>query len=696
MRGGIRSLPNALRPDFRTRLLQQLISAAKSNELRAKNRDGSAGDALLPTQWGCILGNAAVKPFGTTPSDLTYDPYGSCPLPSGIRIVSRSNPYAGSFAQFEYLPSDYDRFRTIQRIDRLQHRVSMAAVAPTDFVVRAPPQGLKNAPAFTEFRYSIQPFEANHEVRKLDQELQRSRQIAGPFYNANNMHASRTTQLAMKGRLREALTQLASAFSRDWPKGFLQVFEDQSGNVVASFHRASAILEGDLTAYMARVASSTTVSWISVVASFRLVKDPTQWGIVDSESGTVFYVFWPPWIRRRFFGSIPATKGSGAAEAVDLASDASCSDDEDDDEDGDGENGGKDGRKDQNNGQMSDSDKDGLSKVEGEGADEDNGYVMMIGSEVDPSGIGYTELGGDVSKDFSSDEVMSSKMGGAGRLSFTNVVLKKDIVITRIERRSTSSVEIGMESSHPWGEGFVSGSNSQSLSKSSEENLKSGAEPSQSSQHTTNNSSREVSNPNSGRSIRNATVAETNATTDKANDSSLSLDDVRHSSRNAEGQRRSTENNTTGMLGNSRDDSNNESDSMTESNSNIISSRDNSAGKAVLLEAPPTHDASMNGISSSIAQSVTNDDSSNSHSNGMNKGVEDSHEASNSYNNDDYETSALSSTGGNDRSKAAPVLASFDEVGDTEDQAEGKGGGEGGDYEEEFEEEEVFEEKEEE
>lgn len=86
----------------------------------------------------------------------------------------------------------------------------------------------------------------------------------------------------------------------------LQVFEDRSGAVVVSFDRRRALAEGDLPTYMQNLVKS---HWL--VAEYSLVKDGTQWGLVDDETQSVFYLMWPPWVRHRFVGPLPSGVGQG-------------------------------------------------------------------------------------------------------------------------------------------------------------------------------------------------------------------------------------------------------------------------------------------------------------------------------------------------------------------------------------------------
>ena len=64
--------------------------------------------------------------------------------------------------------------------------------------------------------------------------------------------------------------------------------------MVVSFDKSRAVSEGDLTSYM-----NTLAKRHHLVAAFHLLKDATQWGLVDADTGAVFYVLWPPWVRHK-------------------------------------------------------------------------------------------------------------------------------------------------------------------------------------------------------------------------------------------------------------------------------------------------------------------------------------------------------------------------------------------------------------
>lgn len=274
---GIRSLPDALSPDFRTRLYEEIVSATKRER----------------------AGTARRKP------DLSYGLEGgplSMPLSVGQKQVARIHPLAGTFTQFEYIPSEYDRVKLMGKFDRLRHKLQQ--VAPSEFVVKAPPQAPKGAPAFSEFNYANDPYNAAEATRRADEDVNRSRIVMGPFYPPGRVDRG----ALLKGRVDECLMGLCKLLSADWPTGFLQVFEDRNGSIVMSFERGRAITEGDLSSYMNTLSKTSPM-----VAAYRLLKDASQWGLVDEETQAVFYVMWPPWVRHRYVGQRDIAAGVAAS-----------------------------------------------------------------------------------------------------------------------------------------------------------------------------------------------------------------------------------------------------------------------------------------------------------------------------------------------------------------------------------------------
>ncbi|KAG2426311.1 hypothetical protein HXX76_013068 [Chlamydomonas incerta] len=291
---GIRSLPNALNPDFRERLYQELVAAAQRE--RAGDTSGDRGRR----------------------ADLSYGLEGgplAMPLSVGQKQVARIHPLSGMFTQFEYLPSEFDRVKLMGKFDRLKHKLSQTT--PAEFVVRAPPAPPRGAPAFSEFAYVTDPAEGYDSSVLADNDVGRSKVVAGPFYPAGRPKSA----ASLKGRLDECMMGLCRQLSEDWPTGFLQIFEDSNGSVVVSFDKSRAVSEGDLTSYM-----NTLAKRHHLVAAFHLLKDATQWGLVDGDTGAVFYVLWPPWVRHKYLGphaaaafgetanGRPGTRGSDSSD----------------------------------------------------------------------------------------------------------------------------------------------------------------------------------------------------------------------------------------------------------------------------------------------------------------------------------------------------------------------------------------------
>ena len=88
-----------------------------------------------------------------------------------------------------------------------------------------------------------------------------------------------------------------------------QVFEDSSGAVVMCFDKERAVTEGDMSSYMQHFQKGSRI-----VAEYKLVKDGSQWGLVDTETGSVFFVLWPPWVRHRYLGVSRQQLGRTAVE----------------------------------------------------------------------------------------------------------------------------------------------------------------------------------------------------------------------------------------------------------------------------------------------------------------------------------------------------------------------------------------------
>ncbi|PNH10444.1 hypothetical protein TSOC_002837 [Tetrabaena socialis] len=224
------------------RLYEQLLAAAKGDDASR----GKRSEAAL--SYGLEGGPLAM------------------PLSVGQKQVARIHPLSGMFTQFEYVPSEYDRTKLKGKFDRLRHKLSQTA--PNDFVVRSSPYAVRGTPAFSEYTYTPDPVESLDSSLRANEDMLRSKVVAGPFYPSGRVHQ----MTALKGRLDECMMGLCRQMSADWPQGFLQIFEDGNGSVVASFDKGRAVAEGDLSAYM-----NTLAKRHPLVAAFQLGKDATQY-----------------------------------------------------------------------------------------------------------------------------------------------------------------------------------------------------------------------------------------------------------------------------------------------------------------------------------------------------------------------------------------------------------------------------------
>lgn len=261
---GIRSLPNALQPEFRQKLYEDLVETAKLE------RQGKSPKKNHELQ------NASARPV-------------SCKLREGTKIPAKYSPISGAFSTFTYMSSEYDREKLMARFEKLKNKLKQGANG--DFVVRATPSAPKSAPAFNEFEYVEVPYEMTEETRKSMEALIKTQCIDGPFVAGGKYK----TVDNLKGLCSECIRAIAAQLSNDWPTSFLQVFEDTlAGSLVITFDRTRASSEGDLSTYMNHMAKNSKLA-----ADFLLAKDAIQWGLVDSESPAVFYVLWPPWVHHK-------------------------------------------------------------------------------------------------------------------------------------------------------------------------------------------------------------------------------------------------------------------------------------------------------------------------------------------------------------------------------------------------------------
>lgn len=271
---GIRSLPNALEPNFRRRLFEILVAEVKLDD--SKQRPWTSPH----------LYNTGQAPYSPMLASAGYKP------------LAKVNPRSGDFTCAEYLPSEIDRAKIARRVEHLKSK--LAYTSPQGFVVKAcsvPPPGTN---AFSEYPRLIEPQEEGQHVwlshihSPKDSPKGGDRPVTSPtsrpFISGGRVqHSSH-----LRGQVDVILRQLSDFIAKHWPESFRTVFEEDSGAIVICFDEIAAAEEGDLSSFMQALAKSSE----PVIAGNQLVKS-SQWGVRDDDTASRFYAFWPPWAKKR-------------------------------------------------------------------------------------------------------------------------------------------------------------------------------------------------------------------------------------------------------------------------------------------------------------------------------------------------------------------------------------------------------------
>mmetsp|Transcript_10000 Transcript_10000/g.17190 ORF Transcript_10000/g.17190 Transcript_10000/m.17190 type:complete len:368 (-) Transcript_10000:257-1360(-) len=261
---GIRSLPNALNPNFRQVLLKEALKEAK---LAHKTEAGTG--------------------TGGKPDLSMADPL-SVSVAPGQHKPDKYSPIPGVFSTYEYHHSEYGRDKEIDSEERRNAKEKYAFKDP--FKISALPSIPKSVGAFNEFDYTLDPYEYQ-EARRLGERTEdSSKNMHGPMKPGGHVQPGEQ----MKIRLHELLTRLAGILEGDWPNIFLKVFEDNQGLIVACFDKLKMGQGANVTAYMNQMFRTN-----EVVHEFSLKRDTTRWGVMENLVQTVYFVFIPPWVHAR-------------------------------------------------------------------------------------------------------------------------------------------------------------------------------------------------------------------------------------------------------------------------------------------------------------------------------------------------------------------------------------------------------------
>ena len=274
---GIRSLPNALKPDFRRQLYEKILEHAKVARQTRQTR-----------QPGEVQLEAAVRRAPRPTAQGQWRPGKFSSVPS-------------YFSVFEYMDDPIGRVKDCLREEA--ERSKKLWLSEEDFKTQALPPVPSHAGSFNEFEYAIDPFEGRDEYLKGLKDRDEQKVLHGPIRAGGCVATAEQTKI----RANEAVESLRDTVGRAWPEVFVDAFQDSAGCLVLCFDRVRAEESGaarEVALYMNRLAHSDPT-----VSEFCLKKDSTRWGVTDEDalgetSQMVYFVLWPPWVHKR--PSVPA------------------------------------------------------------------------------------------------------------------------------------------------------------------------------------------------------------------------------------------------------------------------------------------------------------------------------------------------------------------------------------------------------
>ena len=274
---GIRSLPNALKPDFRRQLYEKILEHAKVARQTRQTR-----------QPGEVQLEAAVRRVPRPTAQGQWRPGKFSSVPS-------------YFSVFEYMDDPIGRVKDCLREEA--ERSKKLWLSEEDFKTQALPPVPSHAGSFNEFEYAIDPFEGRDEYLKGLKDRDEQKVLHVPVRAGGCVATAEQTKI----RANEAVESLRDTVGRAWPEVFVDAFQDSAGCLVLCFDRVRAEESGaarEVALYMNRLAHSDPT-----VSEFCLKKDSTRWGVADEDalgetSQMVYFVLWPPWVHKR--PSVPA------------------------------------------------------------------------------------------------------------------------------------------------------------------------------------------------------------------------------------------------------------------------------------------------------------------------------------------------------------------------------------------------------
>ena len=207
---GIRSLPNALKPDFRRQLYEKILEHAKVARQTRQTR-----------QPGEVQLEAAVRRAPRPTAQGQWRPGKFSSVPS-------------YFSVFEYMDDPIGRVKDCLREEA--ERSKKLWLSEEDFKTQALPPVPSHAGSFNEFEYAIDPFEGRDEYLKGLKDRDEQKVLHGPIRAGGCVATSEQTKI----RANEAVESLRDTVGRAWPEVFVDAFQDSAGCLVLCFDRVRA------------------------------------------------------------------------------------------------------------------------------------------------------------------------------------------------------------------------------------------------------------------------------------------------------------------------------------------------------------------------------------------------------------------------------------------------------------------------
>ena len=220
---------------------------------------------------------------------------------SGALVPGKYSSLRG-FSNFEYIEEPFE----ILEKSRLAHihpasqpsrptsaAGSNALASPRPvFKTSALPPAPRNAGAFQQFRYALDPFEALETQRRVESHSQREKVIASAFLAGGNARGGGKRSLRL--RMPELRTQLHRTLLIDWQQCYRGLVVDQRGMLLAAFETGGLGVErrADLHTYMNRILAKHPSA-----VEFGITRDASRWGTLFAGShDRLVYAFRPPWV----------------------------------------------------------------------------------------------------------------------------------------------------------------------------------------------------------------------------------------------------------------------------------------------------------------------------------------------------------------------------------------------------------------